>query len=161
MEMDSGIFGPHATSRPDEGMPTATAPREIPTVPPPAPPPEDHVLEVRFHSISEGSEVAANMKMVVCGSSYADPTKTKVIYRVVRSMNILGAPVSYLPNEDGKLIDTGEIIIAQILLECKNDIFVMMVSSGSIVSLPRTGTHSFVPCQRRLKSSGCRSQNWS
>ena len=32
VEMDSGISGPPLTSRPDEGMPTATAPREIPTV---------------------------------------------------------------------------------------------------------------------------------
>ena len=36
--------------------------------------------------------------------------------------------ISYLPTEDGKLIDTGQIIIAQILLECKNDNYVMMVS---------------------------------
>ena len=57
------------------------------------------------------------MKMVICGSSYADPTKTKVIERVVRYTNILGAPISYLPNEDGKLIDTGQIIIAQKLLD--------------------------------------------
>ena len=57
-----------------------------------------------------------------------------MIDRVVRSINILGAPVSYLPNEDGKLIDTGQIIIAQILLECKNDIYVMMVSWGHCVT---------------------------
>ena len=60
--------------------------------------------------------------------------KTKVIDRVVRSINVLGAPVSYLPNEDGKLIDTGRIIIAQILLDCKNDIWVMMVSWGPYVT---------------------------
>ena len=35
------------TSRPDEEMPTATAREEIPTVPPPAPPPEEHVPEMR------------------------------------------------------------------------------------------------------------------
>ena len=57
-----------------------------------------------------------------------NPVKTKVIDRVVRYTNILGAPISYLPNEDGKLIDTGQIIIAQKLLECKNDINVTMVS---------------------------------
>ena len=115
--MDSGISGPPVTSRPDEGMPTATAPREIPTVPPPAPPPEEHVPEIRGHSISGGGDVAAKMKMAICGSSFADPTKTKVIDRVVRSINILGAPVSYLPSKDGKLIDTGKIIIAQKLQE--------------------------------------------
>ena len=38
VEMDSGISGPPVTLRPDEGMPTATVPGEIPTVPPPAPP---------------------------------------------------------------------------------------------------------------------------
>ena len=34
VEMDSGISGPTLESRRDEGMPTATAPMEIPTVPP-------------------------------------------------------------------------------------------------------------------------------
>ena len=72
--------------------------------------------------------MAAKKRMVICGSSYADLTKTKVIDRVVRYTHIVGAPISYLPNEDGKLIDTGQIIIAMKLLECKNDIFVMMVS---------------------------------
>ena len=74
------------------------------------------------------------MKMVICGSSNEDPTKTKVIERVVRYTNILGAPISYLPNEDGKLIDTGQIIITQKLLECKNDIYVMMVSRRHCVT---------------------------
>ena len=37
VEMDSGISGPPMASRPDEGMPTATAQEKIPTVPPPAP----------------------------------------------------------------------------------------------------------------------------
>ena len=39
------------TSRPDEGMPTATAPMEIPTVLPPAPPPEEHVHEMRGQGV--------------------------------------------------------------------------------------------------------------
>ena len=43
----------------------------------------------------------------------ADPVKTKVIGKVVRYTNILGAPVPDLLNEDGKLIDSGQIIIAQ------------------------------------------------
>ena len=58
----------------------------------------------------------------------------KVIGKVVRSINILGALVSYLPNEDGKLIDTGQIIIAQKLQECKNDIYVTTVSWGHCVT---------------------------
>ena len=37
MEMDSGIPGPTLEPRRDEGMPTATAPMEIPTVPTLAP----------------------------------------------------------------------------------------------------------------------------
>ena len=49
--MDSGIPGPQVTSRPDEGMPTATARGEIPTVPPPAPPPEEHVHEMRGQGV--------------------------------------------------------------------------------------------------------------
>ena len=62
---------------------------------------EEYIPEIRVHSNSGGGDVAAKMKMVICGSSNADPTKTKVIERVVRYTNILGAPISYLPNEDG------------------------------------------------------------
>ena len=47
VEMDSGIPGPTLEPRRDEEMPTATAPMEIPTVPPPAPPPEEYVSEIR------------------------------------------------------------------------------------------------------------------
>ena len=46
VEMDSGVSGPPVTSRPHGGMPTATAPREIQTVPPPAPSPQEHVHEI-------------------------------------------------------------------------------------------------------------------
>ena len=49
-------------------------------------------------------------------------------WQAVRYTNILGAPRPNLLNEDGKLIDSGQIIIAQKLLERKNDIYVMMVS---------------------------------
>ena len=51
VEMDSGISGPPVASRPDEGMPTATAQGEIPTVPPPAPPPEVHVPAMRAQGV--------------------------------------------------------------------------------------------------------------
>ena len=47
VEMDSGIPGPTLEPRRDEVMPTATAPMEILTVPPPAPPPDTHVPEMR------------------------------------------------------------------------------------------------------------------
>ena len=159
MEMDSGIHGPTLETRRDEGMPTPTAPMDIPKVLSCAPPPEEHVFEIQVHSNSGGGYVAAKTGMVICDPFYMNPVKTKVIDRVVRYTNILGAPISYLPNEDGKLIDTGQIISAQKLLECKNDINVTMVSG--IVSLPRTGTLSFVPNQRHLKNSGHRSRNWS
>ena len=76
------------TSRPDEGMPTATAPMEIPTVPPPAPPPEEHVPEIRRHSNSGGGDVAAKTEMVIYDPSYADPAKTMVIDKVVSHTNI-------------------------------------------------------------------------
>ena len=46
VEMDSGTPGPTVEPRRDEGMPTATAPMEIPTVPPLAPPPEEYVPEM-------------------------------------------------------------------------------------------------------------------
>ena len=51
MEMDSGISGPQVASRPDEEMPTATARGEIPTVPPPAPPPDEHAPEMRGQGV--------------------------------------------------------------------------------------------------------------
>ena len=46
-----GIPGPQVTSRPDEGMPAATARKKIPTVPPPALPPEEHVPEMRGQGV--------------------------------------------------------------------------------------------------------------
>ena len=90
VEMDSGIPGPTLEPRRDEGMPTGAAPMEIPAVPPPALLPEENKLEIRDLSNSGGGDVAVKMQMMICGSSYADPTKTKVIDRVVRYTNILG-----------------------------------------------------------------------
>ena len=109
VEMDSKVSGPPVTSRPDEGMPTATAKGETPTVPPPARPPEEHAPEIRGHSNSGGGDVAAKTEMVIYDPSYADPAKTKVIGKVVRYTNIVEAPISKLLNEDDKLIDTGQI----------------------------------------------------
>ena len=103
--------------------------------------------EIRVHSNSGGGDVAAKTEIVICDPSYADPAKTKVIGKVVRYTNILGAPIPDLLNEDGKLIDTGQIIITQKLQERENDIYVTMVSWG-IVSLPRTSTSlSWAPSQ--------------
>ena len=72
--------------------------------------------------------MAIKTEMVICDPSYADPAKTKVIGKVVRYTNILEAPIPDLLDEDGKWIDTGQIIIAQKLQERKNDIYVTMVS---------------------------------
>ena len=77
MELDSGIPGTTLEPRRDEGLPTATAPMEIPTVPPPAPPLEEHVHEIRVHSNSGGGDVAATTGMVICDSSYMNPVKQK------------------------------------------------------------------------------------
>ena len=79
MEMDSGIPRPTLEPRRDMGMPTATAPMEIPTVLPPAPPPEKHVIEFQVHSNSGGGDVAAKTKMVICDPSHMNLVKTKVI----------------------------------------------------------------------------------
>ena len=131
VEMGSEVPGPTLESRRDEGMPTATAPMEIPTVPPPAPPPEEHVPEMRVHSNSGGGDVAAKTEMMICDPSYWDLAKTKVIGKVVRHTNILEAPILKLLNEDGKLIDTGQIIITQKLQVLKND---MNVNDGIVVT---------------------------
>ena len=231
MEVDSGIRGPQVASRPDEEMPTATAREEIPTVPPPAPPPEEHMPEMRGQGVlakalrirafwseigrtpgcpacetpcpgkshtrectthqdawdescrtasaeeakrgivgnpdtrpldpsgsstdpdpkrskttsvtdnenfADRMNVVAKTKMVICNPHYADPAKQKAIGKVVRSINILGAPVPDLLNEDGKLIDTVQIISTQKLQERKNDIYVTMVSWGQgVISMDR------------------------
>ena len=134
VEMDSGIPGPTLEPRRDEGMPTATAPMEIPTVPPPAPPPEEHVPEIRVHSNSGGGDVAAKREMVICDKSNADLAKMNVFGKVVRETNILEAPIPQLLNEDDKLIDTGQITIAQKLQVLKNDINATMVSWGKRVT---------------------------
>ena len=135
VEMDSGIPGPTLEPRQDEGMPTATAPMEIPTVPPPAPPPEKHEFEMQVHRNSGGGDVAAKMKMVICGSSYADPTKTKVIDRILRYTNILEAPIPDLPNE-GRQIDR---LLARSSLhrsyrDSRTTIYVTTVSWGHCVT---------------------------
>ena len=128
VETDSGIPGPTLEPRPDEGMPTATAPMEIPTVLPPAPPSEEHVFEMQVHSNSGGGDVAPKTGMVICDPSYVNSAKTRVIGKVVRYTNILEAPMLKLLNEDGKLIDVGQIIITQKFQVLKNDINATMVS---------------------------------
>ena len=120
-------------------MPTATAREEIPTVPPPAPPPEEHVPEIRGHNNSGGCDLAAKTEMMICDPSYWDPARTKVIGKVARYTNILEEPIPKLLNQDDKLIDTGQIILTQKLQVLNNDIRTTMVSWDN-VSLPRTGT---------------------
>ena len=144
----------------DEGMPTATASMEIPTVPPLAPPPEEYISEIRVHSNSGGGDVAAKMKMVICGSSYADPTKTKVTDRVVQ-IHKYSWSTYFIPAERGRQNDrywpdhhctdtTGT----------QERTPTWWWYRGGIVSLLRTGTLSFVPSQRHLKNSGHRSRKW-
>ena len=128
VEMDSGIPGPTLEPRRDEGMPTAKAPTEIPTVLPPAPPPEKHVFEMQVHSNSGGGDVAAKTRMVICDPSYMNPSKTKVIGKVVRYTSTHETPIPALLNEDGKSIDSGQITITQKLQACKDDINATMVS---------------------------------
>ena len=128
MELDSEIPKPILELRRDEGMPTATVPMEIPTVPPLASPPEEHVFEMQVRSNSGGGDVAAKTRMVICDPSYVNIAKAKVIGKVVRDTNIHDTPIPELLNEDGKLIDTGQIIITQKLQVYKNDINPTMVS---------------------------------
>ena len=76
--------------------------------------------------------MATKMKMVICGSSSWDPAKTKAMGKVVRYTNILEEPTPKLLNEHGKLIDTGQITIAQKLQVLKNDLNATMVSSENV-----------------------------
>ena len=71
--------------------------------------------------------MAAKTKMVICNPSYMNPVKSKVIGKVVHYTNIHESPIPELQNEDGNLIDTGQIIIVQKLQVCKNDINATMV----------------------------------
>ena len=134
VEMDSGIPGPTLEPRRDEEMPTGAAPMEIPTVSPPAPPPERHAFEMQVHSHSGGGDVVAKKKMVICDPSYMNIAKTKVIGQVIHYTNIHEAPIPKLQNEDDNMIDTGQIIIAQKLQVCKNDINATMVSWRQLVT---------------------------
>ena len=51
-----------------------------------------------------------------------NPAKSKVIGKVVHYTDILEEPIPKLLNEDDKVIDTGQIIIAQKLQVLKNDL---------------------------------------
>ena len=51
VEIDNGISGRPVASRPDEEMSTATTEGELPTEPPSAPPPEEHVPEMRGQGV--------------------------------------------------------------------------------------------------------------
>ena len=75
--MDSGILGPSLEPRRDEGMPTATGPMEIRTVPTSVLSPEEHIHEILVDSNSGGGDVAATTEMVICNPSYMNPAKTK------------------------------------------------------------------------------------
>ena len=129
VEMDSGIPGLTLEPRRDEGMPTATAPMEIPTV-------TSTCTSARKTRIRDASSQqqrrrrwrTAKTKMVICDPSYMNLVKMKVIGKVVRYTNILETPIPKLLNEDGKMIDTGQIIITQKLQVLKNDINATMVS---------------------------------
>ena len=89
---------------------------------------------MQVHSNSGGGDVAVKTKMVICDPSYMNLSKTKVIGKVVRYTNIHETPIPELLNEDGISIDTGQIIIAQKLKVCKNDINATMVSWRQLVT---------------------------
>ena len=143
VEMDSGIPGPTLEPRRDEGMPTATA------------------------SIQDASSQQQRRRR--CGGQDEDGDLRPILHESCENEgdwqsrpfhNILGAPVSYLPNKDSKLIDAGQIGIAQILLECKNDIYVMMVSWEHCVTSKDGYTH-LCHASDTWKNSRRRSRNWS
>ena len=72
--------------------------------------------------------MAAKTRMVIFDPSYMNPAKTKVIGKVVRYTNTHETLIPELVNEDGKSIDTGQIIITQKVQVRKNDINATMVS---------------------------------
>ena len=87
--MDPGMPGPTMEPRRDEGMPTATGPMEIPTVPPSEPPPEEQVPEMRGQGVHAkalrirafGSEIGRSPGCAACetpgpGKSHTRECKT-------------------------------------------------------------------------------------
>ena len=78
--------------------------------------------------------MAAKTRMVTCDPSYMNLAKTKVIGKVVRYTNTHETLFPESLNEDGKSIDTGQIIITQKLQVRKNDINATMVSWRQLVT---------------------------
>ena len=84
--------------------------------------------------------MAAKTKMVICDPSHADPAKTKVMGKVVRYTNTHETPIPKLLNEDGKSIDTGQIIITQKFYRYARTTSTQRWYRGDNLSLPWTGT---------------------
>ena len=128
VEMDSGIPGPplepsrrgNADSNGTDGNSYSTSTSTSR--------PEEHVFEMQARSNRGGGDVATKTGMVIYDPSYMNPAKSKVIGKVVRYTSILEALIPKLQREDDKLIDTGQIIIAQKLQVLNNDINATMVS---------------------------------
>lgn len=72
--------------------------------------------------VRSGEEVA-KAKMVICDPSYAAPTKTKSVGKIIRSICILAGPIP--KTHDAQSI---QIIIPQSELKRKTDIYISMVS---------------------------------
>ena len=90
---------------------------------------KDTYPRCEFTATAEEAMWRPKTEMIIYDPSNLDPAKTKVIGKVVRYTKILEAPIPKLLNEDGKLIDTGQIIITQKLQELENDIYVTMVGT--------------------------------
>ena len=58
------------TSRPDEEMPTVTARGRNPAVPPPAPPPEEHVHDMRGQGVAQGDVLYGRFSLVGTARSH-------------------------------------------------------------------------------------------
>ena len=80
------------------------------------------------HRCSTSTCTSARRTRIRDASSQQQPAKTKVIGKVVRYTKIHETPIPERLNKDGKLIDTGQIIITQKLQVCNNDINATMVS---------------------------------
>lgn len=84
----------------------------------------EYDAEGKVSGVRSGGETARG-KMVICDPSYADPSKTRSIGKVIRCICILGAPI---PKTNDAA--SAQIIIPQSELKRQYDVYISMVSSA-------------------------------
>lgn len=85
--------------------------------------------------VKSGEEVA-KCKLVICDPSYAEDSKKKKLFSIIRKICILDHPIPDTKTEKGDPATSVQIILSQKQLKRQNDIYIMMVSHAHQVSAP-------------------------